>query len=153
MEQGIIINRNTKAIRDSLKNAGIQPSASRMAIASFVWNTDSHPTAEEVKIEVEKAFPTVSLATVYNTLNLFVEKGLLKEVQDSNQRSVRYDCNTTPHFHFIDEATGQMMDLDPEVLRISPDLSKLGAEFKIREIEVTLRGRKMGTPQDKVKQK
>lgn len=111
-----------------------------MAIASYVWGTDTHPTADEVKEEVEKSFPTVSLATVYNTLNLFVEKGLLKEVPDSRGRSIRYDCNTKPHFHFVDEETGRIIDLDAEVLRFDPDLSKLGSEFKVREIEITLRG-------------
>jgi Fur family iron response transcriptional regulator len=135
----------SEGVRGILKEAGIQPSASRMAIASYVCGTDAHPTADEVKDQVEKTFPTVSLATVYNTLNLFVEKGLLKEVQDSRQRSVRYDCNTKAHFHFVDEDTGRIIDLDADVLRFNPDLSKLGSEFKVREIEITLRGRKLTT--------
>lgn len=131
-----------KQVRQILEDSGIQPSAPRMAIAHFVWKTTSHPTAEEVKLEVEKNFPTVSLATVYNTLNLFVEKGLLKEVKDSSSDRVRYDCNTKPHFHFVDEETGEMFDLDPSALQISPNHEMLGKNFKINEIEVILRGRK-----------
>jgi len=133
-----------ESIRAALTEKGIQASAPRMAIASYVWDTISHPTAEDVKREVEKTFPTVSLATVYNTLNLFVEKGLLREVQDANQKSVRYDCNMKPHFHFIDEATGEMMDLDPLALRISPDFISLGKEFEISGVDVTVRGRRLG---------
>lgn len=133
---------NPTEVRSALESAGIQASASRMAIASYVWNTDSHPTADEVKEQVEKTFPTVSLATVYNTLNLFVEKGLLKEVPGARGRSLRYDCNTKPHFHFVDEETGQIMDLDPQALRLGPDLSKLGSDYEIREIEITLRGKR-----------
>lgn len=130
-----------ETIRNSLLSKGIQPSAPRMAIASYVWSTCSHPTAEEVKSEVEKTFPTVSLATVYNTLNLLVEKGLLKEVQDPNIKSVRYDCKTEPHFHFIDEESGQMFDLDPELLPVELQSIKLSKEFEITGIDVTLRGR------------
>ncbi len=133
-----------KNIREILVSKGIQPSAPRMAIASYVWQTDKHPTADEVKVEVEKIFPTVSLATVYNTLNLFVEKGLLREVQDASFRSIRYDCNMKPHFHFIDETTGEMMDLDPEDLQISPDFIRLGKEFEISGVDVTVRGRRVG---------
>jgi Fur family iron response transcriptional regulator len=128
--------------RHALREAGIQPSASRMAIAHYVWNTTSHPTADDVKLEVEKNFPTVSLATVYNTLNLFVEKGLLKEVKDPNSDRVRYDCNTKPHFHFLDEETGEMLDLDPRALKISPNHELLGKNFEIKEIEVVLKGRR-----------
>lgn len=131
-----------KQVRQILKDSGIQPSAPRLAIAKFVWNTTSHPTADEVKFEVEKSFPTVSLATVYNTLNLFVEKGLLKEVKDPNSDRVRYDCNTKPHFHFLDEETGEMLDLDPRALKISPNHEMLGRSFEIKEIEVILRGRR-----------
>jgi len=130
-------------LRQRLREVGIQPSAPRLAIASYVWNTTSHPTAEEVKEEVEKTFPTVSLATVYNTLRLFVEKGLLREVQDYHTRAIRYDCNTKPHFHFVDSETGEMLDLDPKMLRISPEMSVLGKEFQITEIEVTLHGRRL----------
>jgi Fur family peroxide stress response transcriptional regulator len=131
------------SVKQRLIDAGIQPSAPRMAIAAYVWNTSSHPTAEEVKHEVEKSFPTVSLATVYNTLNLLMKKNLLREVNDPGSPSTRYDCNTKPHFHLIDESTGEIMDLDPRVLRVVPDMSLLGKDFQITDIEVTLRGRKI----------
>lgn len=131
------------ALRSRLKEQGIQPSAPRMAIARFVLSTMSHPTAEDVRHEVERDFPTVSLATVYNTLNLFVEKGLLKEVRDPERKSIRYDCNIEPHFHFIDDETGEMHDLDSNMLKIQPNLSMLGRDFSISQIEVTLRGRKI----------
>ena len=136
---------DSKQVRKQLKEAGVQLSASRLAIASYVWNTDSHPTAEDVKREVEKSFPTVSLATVYNTLKLFVEKELLQEVHSAGRqgsRIVRYDRNTKPHFHFLDEVTGEMIDLDPKVLKVSPNLSLLGSDFNISEINVTIKGRR-----------
>lgn len=128
---------------------GIQPSSPRMAVADFVLNTLSHPTADEVKEEVEKRMPSVSTATIYNTLNLFVEKGLLQIVTDPKRDIQRYDCNTHPHFHFYDETTGELLDLDARVLKIQPDLNRLNKEFEISSIDVLLRGkRKTPSPQE-----
>jgi Fe2+ or Zn2+ uptake regulation protein len=137
---------NAQEIRAKLCESDIQPSAPRLAIASYVLNTDSHPTAEDVKSAVEKTFPMVSLATVYNTLNLFMEKELVAGVEDisskGTKRSLRYDRNTKPHFHFLDEETGEMHDLDPRALKVSPNQSLLGSQFDISEINVTVKGRR-----------
>lgn len=136
-------------LKEMLQRHGIQASSPRLAIADFVLSTHNHPTAEEVKEEVEKRTPSVSLATIYNTLNLFVEKGLLTAVKDPASDKLRYDCNTRPHFHFYDEKTGKLVDLDPSVLRISPDFSKLNAEFEVTGIEVTVKGRRRIKPLQK----
>ncbi len=130
-----------ESIRQLLLDKDIQVSAPRLAVADYVFNTKDHPTAEEVKAEVEKRMPAVSLATVYNTLHLFVEKGLLKAVRDPKSETWRYDCNTRPHFHFFDEQTGRMHDLDPRLLRIAPDFNRLNEQFEVSEIEVTVKGR------------
>ena len=61
-----------------LRDKGLQPSAQRLAVAQFVLATDAHPSADEVLREVQKTFPMVSRATVYNTLNSFVEKGFIR---------------------------------------------------------------------------
>ena len=57
---------------------GIQPTPQRIAVAEYVLNTVNHPTADEVWMNVRDRCPTLSRATVYNTLNLFAEKGLLR---------------------------------------------------------------------------
>jgi len=127
-------------LKKLLQDAGVQASAPRLAVADYVLSTSDHPTAEEVKQRVEERTPTVATATIYNTLNLFVEKGLLKLLQDPVTHKYRYDCNVTPHFHFYDEESQQLMDLDPSILRIQPNFSKLGESFVVKEIEVVLRG-------------
>lgn len=129
------------SIKKILLDYDIQASAPRLAVADYVLSTKDHPTAEEVKTQVEKRMPTVSTATIYNTLNLFVEKGLLKVVPDPLTEKQRYDANTQAHFHFYDEDTGRLVDLDPSLLRVSPNFSKLNAEFEVKQIEVMLRGR------------
>jgi Fe2+ or Zn2+ uptake regulation protein len=122
----------------------VQVSAPRLAIARYVLNTDDHPTAEEVKAQVESFFPMVSLATVYNTLNLFVEKGLLKEVKDQESAVVRFDCNLEPHFHFIDEESGRFFDIPTEAIQLQTQSQMLEKDFKVSTVEVTLRGRVHG---------
>jgi len=131
-----------REIKEYLVSKGIQASAPRLAVADYVFNTMDHPSAEEVKEEVERRTPSVSTATIYNTLNLFVEKGLLRVIQDPITHKHRYDCNTRPHFHFYDEESGQLLDLDPSVLKVSPNFNRLNDEFDIKDIEVVVRGRK-----------
>ena len=63
-----------------LRAHGVQPSAQRLAVAAYVLDTDEHPSAEEVLYQAKARLPMISRATVYNTLNLFVEKGLMREL-------------------------------------------------------------------------
>lgn len=129
-------------MKEILNSAGLQASAARLAVANYVLHTDSHPTAEEIREEVEKQMPSVSLATIYNTLHLFVEKGLLITVKDPKSDRLRYDCNTKAHFHFYDEESGRMYDLDPQLLKVSPNFEAMQSKYEVRGIEVTLRGKK-----------
>ncbi|TVQ79857.1 MAG: transcriptional repressor [Bradymonadales bacterium] len=138
-----------EAIRQKLNDLGIQASAPRVAIADFVLNTRSHPTAEEVRIAVEKKMPSVSLATVYNTLNLLTQHGLIRAVKDPGTEKLRYDCNVEPHFHFYDESTGELTDLDPRLCEVDTKLLKIDASYEIAEIDVLIRGRKKKSPNEK----
>lgn len=104
-------------IRRLLQEHGIRPSAQRVAIARFALNTDQHPTAERVLAEVRRDFPMVSRATVYNSINLFVERGLLRVHQLEGGGAV-CDANTKPHHHFIDEATGEIVDVPWDALDV-----------------------------------
>ena len=105
-----------------LSERGIQPSAQRVAVAQYVLFTDEHPSADRVWARVRSRFPMISRATVYNTLNLFVEKGLVREVHLSPD-SVVFDPNTDAHHHFIDEETGRIYDVPWQkvAMREAPD--------------------------------
>ncbi|HXV61065.1 MAG TPA: transcriptional repressor [Vicinamibacteria bacterium] len=122
-----------------LRDHGIKPSAQRVAVASYVLHTHDHPSAEEVFARVRKRFPMVSRGTIYNTLNLFVEKGLLRGFSMTGGHAV-FDANVTSHHHFIDERTGRIYDVPWNEIRVS-DVSKLG-DFEVSEYQVVLRGRK-----------
>lgn len=118
---------------------GIQPSAHRVAVAQYILNTDEHPSAEKVWARVKARFPMISRATVYNTLNLFVEKGLLRELHLTAD-SVVFDPKTERHHHLIDEESGRIFDIpwgDVEVCNIT----RLGG-YEISDYQVVMRGRK-----------
>lgn len=126
-----------------LQEHGIQPSAQRVAIASYVLHTDEHPSADEVWARVKVAFPMVSRATVYNTLNLFVAKGLLRNLVLTEGRLV-FDPNVDKHHHVIDEETGRIYDVPWTTLDVSRVDEIEG--FDIHDYQVLLRGKKRDTP-------
>jgi Fe2+ or Zn2+ uptake regulation protein len=123
---------------DLLRRHGIQPSAQRVAIAEFVLATDAHPSADQVLAAVRERMPLVSRATVYNTLHVLVEGGLLRELELAEGR-VAYDPKVEPHHHFIDETTGEIRDVPWKALQIH-GVDKL-AGLDVREYQVVLRGR------------
>lgn len=121
----------------TLQEHGIQPSAHRVAVAAYVLHTTEHPSADRVWASVRKKFPMISRATVYNTLNLFVEKGLLRELHLAPD-SVLFDPKTDRHHHFIDEASGRIHDIDWNQLEVIHTKPLPG--FEIRDYQVVLRG-------------
>jgi len=122
-----------------LRERGIQPSAQRVAVAKYVLFTDEHPSADRVWARVRSRFPMISRATVYNTLSLFAENGLVRELHLSRD-SVVFDANTDAHHHFIDEETGRIHDIPWETvaMRKLPNVDG----FEIYDYQVVMRGRK-----------
>ena len=127
-----------KAI-DRLREYGIQPTPQRVAVAEFVLETDTHPTADEVWATVRRRCPTLSRATVYNTLNLFAEKGLLK-LQPLKDGVIVFDAHVEPHHHLIDDETGKVFDVPWNAVKISGAATVDG--FEVREYQVVMRGRR-----------
>lgn len=121
-----------------LRDHGVQPSAQRLAVAEYVLATDEHPSADRVWTQVKRRFPTLSRATVYNTLNLFVKKGLLV-AHSLEEGNVVFDPKTERHHHFIDQETGKIHDVPWDALKVSK-LEKLTG-FEVSEYQVVLRGR------------
>lgn len=117
----------------------IQPSAQRVAVADYVLFTDEHPSADRVFARVKKALPVLSRATVYNTLNLLVKKGLLRELVLSEGKIV-FDPKIERHHHFVDDSSGRIYDVPWDALEVK----KLGSleDYEVDEYQVVLRGRR-----------
>ena len=122
-----------------LEQHGIRPSAQRVAIADYVLRTTEHPGAEAVWAAVKRSFPMVSRATVYNSLNLFVKQGLLRELSLAVGH-VAYDANLAPHHHFVDDADGSIHDLPWSDLQVRGIARLQGLD--VREHSVVVRGRR-----------
>ena len=122
-----------------LEEHDIQPSAQRVAVAAYVLQTTEHPSADKVWADVQENFPMISRATVYNTLNLFVEKGLLRELHLAPD-SVLFDPNTDRHHHFIDEETGRIYDIPWNQIEVRN--AKPIPGFEVDDYQVVMRGRR-----------
>ena len=105
-----------------LKTHGVMPTQQRMQIARVLFNCDQHVSADQVLRRVNEGSRHVSKATVYNTLGLFVRKGLVREVIVDPTR-VFYDSNTSEHHHFYNIDTGELIDIHPDSLAVDSIVS------------------------------
>jgi Fe2+ or Zn2+ uptake regulation protein len=133
-------------LADALRRHGIRPSAQRMAVASYVLTTDEHPVADRVFQRVRARFPMLSRATVYNTLNLFVQRGLLRQLT-LDEGNVVYDPCLEAHHHFIDEASGRIHDIPWEAVQVADVETVPGV--RVREYMVVMRGKKLSGPRSR----
>lgn len=125
-----------------LRKAGINPTAQRLAICRHVLCEADHPTAEDIKHWADQNFAKLSLATVYNTLRILVDAGLLKEMKFPHSESLHYDPLVRDHYHFLDMDTGEIVDLPMDRVRID---AELGPEFHVTEMDLLIRGRRQPT--------
>ncbi len=111
-------------IQKLLRSNNVQPSAQRVAICRYVLCEADHPTVEEVKAWADKNFPRMSLATVYNTLNLLANVRLVKQLRFPHLDKAVFDANMEPHHHLVDEESGQIIDIPFEAVDVRTSLSE-----------------------------
>ena len=92
-----------------LTECGLRPSMQRLAIYKYMATHPTHPTADEIFEALREIIPTLSKTTVYNTLKLFVEHGVVDEVF-IDRTSERFDGNTELHAHFMCNSCGAIID-------------------------------------------
>lgn len=101
---------NTSEAIELLVKYDIGPTQQRIRIAKVMCSSPRHLSAEQILDEVNSDRSFVSKATIYNTLNLFVAKGLVRQVIVDPSK-IFYDSTTNPHFHFFHEDTGILEDI------------------------------------------
>ncbi|HKW36489.1 MAG TPA: Fur family transcriptional regulator [Burkholderiales bacterium] len=109
--------RDRESVAQLLRRQGITPTHQRMEIAHALFTRREHLSAEQILALVNSRYAETSKATVYNTLKLFVEKKLIRELVVDPQRIV-YDPNTEPHHHLYDVATGRLTDIPADNIRV-----------------------------------
>jgi Fur family iron response transcriptional regulator len=126
-------------VLEVLLEHGIKPTRQRIEIAYYLFQKQQHLAAEQVLGAVNRRRAFVSKATVYNTLGLFVSKGLIREVLVDPER-IFYDSNTTPHHHLYNVDTGELVDLAVDEVSIlgAPELPP-GTEVASVDVMIHLR--------------
>ena len=103
---------NMKSLKSILEEKGIKPTYQRLKVFEYMnKNTINHPTVEMIYERLLKDIPTISMTTVYNTLSVFLEKGLVSAITITGTE-MRYDFNTVSHHHFLCKHCGQIIDIE-----------------------------------------
>jgi Fe2+ or Zn2+ uptake regulation protein len=113
-----------------LRQFSIKPSVQRSAVMDFLLKNRIHPTIDQIYMALSPVMPTLSKTTVYNTLNLFVERGAVRALA-IDDKNARYDVDISAHAHFMCKNCGAVHDifnLDPSYFQVpSVDALKIDA--------------------------
>jgi Fur family iron response transcriptional regulator len=120
-----------------LRSHDIYPTTQRVIITRLLFEKCAHLSAEDVFRLVNADNRHVSKATVYNTLGLLAEKGVVREVIADPTR-IFYDPNTQPHHHFFDVATGELTDISVDQIQVS-SLPPLPPGARLEGVDVIVR--------------
>ncbi len=126
-------------ILDRLQRHGVQPTPQRLEVAAVLLDRPQHLSADQILERLRAAGSRVSKATVYNTLKLFGEQGLVRELTVDPDRRY-YDSTTHPHHHFYNVGTGELSDIPAGQVRIM-NLPPLPAGTEQESVEVLIRVR------------
>ncbi|WP_432406149.1 Fur family transcriptional regulator [Wukongibacter sp. M2B1] len=124
-------------VGDYLKNHGIKPSLQRIKIFEYLIKYMNHPTVDMIYKELAKEIPTLSKTTVYNTLNLFIKKSIVKVIT-IEENEVRYDADISLHGHFKCEVCGKIYDFSLDNVHLKNDMLK---DFETKERHVYFKGK------------
>jgi len=120
-----------------LTSLGITVTAQRIEIGAILLESMQHLSAEHVQARLEADGASASKATVYNTLGLFAQKGLVRELVMDGTR-VFYDSNPSDHFHFYNVDDGTLVDFPSSNVTVS-DLPILPLCTKLDKVDVVVR--------------
>ena len=123
---------------EALRAGGFRITQQRKAILKVLASTDAHPSARQVFKEARKEYPGISLATVYNTLDTLVKRGLIK-VMDYQYMDNRHETNLDPHINLICTECGKIQDFG-KGLTIPKEKVKKSLGFEVQEYRMEYYG-------------
>lgn len=120
-----------------LRQFSIKPSVQRSAVMDFLIKNRIHPTIDEIYTALSPSMPTLSKTTVYNTLDLFVERGAVRALA-IDERNARYDVDISAHAHFMCKSCGSVHD----IFNVNPSYFQIPQveNFKIDNVEISYFG-------------
>lgn len=102
---------NRKVSKELLQTSGLKPTYQRLRILEYLEKHKNHPTVEMMYKDLVREIPTISRTTIYNTLNSFLEKGIIDSITITGTET-RYEYKIPPHHHFLCTRCGQVIDID-----------------------------------------
>jgi Fur family iron response transcriptional regulator len=124
-------------VTQRLVSHGVLATAQRVEVGLLLFPRPQHVSADQILAGLRARGSRVSKATVYNTLKLFCERGLLRTVEVDPERQF-YDSSIEPHHHFFNVDTGELIDIPPEAVSLSvaaalpPGTEQAGVDVVIR---------------------
>lgn len=129
---------NNQTIIDRCEAAGLRMTGQRRVVAQVLQDSKDHPDVEELYARASKVDDGISLATVYRTVKLFEETGILERLEFGDGRSRYEDAEREHHDHLIDINTGQVIEfVDPEIEALQEKIAaKLGYKLRGHKLEL-----------------
>ncbi len=124
----------------TLRAHGVKPTPQRVEVGMLLLAGPCHVSADQILQSLRRSGSRISKATVYNTLNVFSRAGIIREVAVDPNRLV-YDSTTTCHHHFLNEDTGELLDIDPAEVELAR-LPRLPEGTEASSVEVIIRVRR-----------
>lgn len=128
----------TDTIEDRCAAKGLRMTEQRRVIARVLQNSDDHPDVEELYGRAVAVDPKISIATVYRTVKLFEEAGILDKLEFGDGRARYEDAERDHHDHLIDMNSGEVIEfVDPEIEALQEKIAeKLGYRLKGHRLEL-----------------
>jgi Fur family peroxide stress response transcriptional regulator len=111
------------------REKGFKVTTQRLAICTFILTRKDHPTAEQIYQKLRGEYPTISIGTIYKTLHLLEELGLIQEL-GFNEGSVRYDPDMELHVNMVCSKCGKISDYKSE--KVEKFWSAITSDLKIK---------------------
>ena len=120
------------------EKSGLRMTEQRRVVAQILETSNDHPDVEELYFRASKLDPRISIATVYRTVKLFEESGILEKLEFGDGRARYEDADRDHHDHLIDMQTGQVIEfIDPDIETLQEKIAaRLGYKLKDHRLEL-----------------
>ncbi len=132
-----MIHLDIEELKAIFRKKGLKFTTQRLTIFKLIISRKDHPSTEEIYKSLKREYPTISLGTIYKTLHLFKELGLIQELNFSEGK-IRYDPNTKLHINMICSKCGKISDYENEKVKVlwKTILSDLSFKPKGQRIDI-----------------
>ncbi len=127
---------------ETIRGGALRDTPQRRHVYDLLLHKRDHPTATEVFMRAKKSMPSISLATVYNTLHQFTDVGLLRQVAVDGSKTY-FDTNASDHHHFFVEGANELVDIPGAEMAVD-SMPEIPEGFEIARVDVVVRLRRKG---------